>query len=101
MKIEMEKTQESLQEPEYVKLLKPVFAPTFNQGPEPKGISVIYPDKKYFLEYGTVFKLSAICDKENKIADLTTKPYPLLNYDFYEQEKKQFEAINFNLKQME
>ncbi|MFZ3035512.1 MAG: hypothetical protein WA138_16060 [Parvibaculum sp.] len=106
MKIELEKDKikeplkvtESLEQPEYVKLVKPVFPAAFNQGPEPKGISISYPNKKYFLEYGTVFKISLSCDKENKIADLTTKPYPLLNYEFYKHEKNQFEVINLNLK---
>lgn len=84
---------------EYVKLLKPNFTKTINQGEHPKGITISVNDDKYFLEYGTIFKLSDTCDKKNKIADLDKKPYPLLNTSFYENEKKQFEVINQNSKQ--
>lgn len=81
---------------EYVKLIKPAFVKTFNQGEPPSGISISIDKDKYFLEYGTVFKLSETCDSKNKIADLKSKPYPLLNKEFYEREIKQFEAINKN-----
>lgn len=77
----------------YVKLIKPDFPKTIGQGPPPEGISISYPDKKYFLKYGTVFKLSEKVDEKYSVGDMDKKPYQVLNIKFVEEHKEQFKPV--------
>ena len=83
----------------FVKLLKPSFAKTYGQGEPPEGIYINVGDDKYFIPYGTVLKLSDKCDEKNKIANLNSKPYPLIRTRFVEDHTNNFEVIKFNNKE--
>ncbi len=80
----------------FVKLLKPEFAKTYGQGKPPEGIYINAGDDHYSIPYGTVLKLSEKCDEKNKIANLKSKPYPLIHIKFVEDHIQNFELIKFN-----
>lgn len=76
-----------------VKLNVPDMPVTYGQGEPPEGITIVYPNEKYFLQYGGVFKLSETCDPKNKIADLSVAGYPLIHIDFVTKHNKQFTLL--------
>ena len=82
----------------FYKLLKPDFTKTIGQGDPPKGMSITINEKKFFLEYGQIFKASEGCNTESGIGRLDMKPYPLLESSFVEEHEKQFEEVNIKLK---
>lgn len=71
---------------QFVKLLKP-------SEEAPEFLTIKIKDAVYQLKFGDVFKVSAKCDAENKVADLSTEPYKLVHPEFVKQLENQFELI--------
>jgi len=89
-------TPEDVVSGQYYRLLEPEWATTFNQGTPPTGMKISYPDKEYFLEWGTVFKASDNCDYNSYgIATLTANP-PLIRDTFIVEHIEQFELVAVN-----
>lgn len=77
----------------FYELQEPEWAKTYGQGQPPEGMKISYPDKEYFLPWHTVFKASATCDPDYKIANMAASPYPLIHTDFIKSHIEQFTAI--------
>lgn len=77
----------------FVKLIKPEFTKTFGQGNPPEGLKISTSNQNYFIPWDSVLKLSETCDGKNKIADLESRPYPLLHINFYNDYKESFQII--------